>query len=108
MQRYQTIGVPAHACCCDVRPTGSGLTLSGESERVRFQRAWRMNSSGLTALYCLKASGTPWVGFMAGESGMSRLIAVLRLVGAQRGVWITAHLVESEINLVGAIDVEAA
>lgn len=29
-------------------------------------------------------------------------------VGARPGAWIAAHLVEFEINLVGAIDVEAA
>ena len=87
-----------------VCPTGSGLTLSGQTERLRFYDARRASGARPASIFCRK-NGDPWVGVVADDEGLRRLSAVLRFVGARPGVPIVAHLIDPETRLVGQIDV---
>lgn len=96
-----------HFIRCDLIPPSAGLTLSGQIERGRFVQAWGIPGCGLIALVCVKGSGEVWLGFIADERCLRRLSRAIQAADS-RPVWIVAHLVESEINLIGAIDVEVA
>ena len=106
MRSISRVYDPPHLTRCDLRPDGADLPPSGQTRRVRFLAAVAVPDAGITALICLTAGGDPWTGYSLDEEVVLHLAIALGQAKAPPAPWCTVHLLVSEADVIGQIDIE--